>query len=328
MTPREIVRATLDFANPPRVARSFAPSDIVFASCDTLAQTTPWTQIGEHRWQRLDIWGNVWQRVDATSMGEVVKGALDNLTQLRDYTFPNLVDPGGYRSVQQQREAHPDSWLIGSLPGFTFSIARKMRRLECYLMDLLVERDLIRHLHDRIDDLLEAMILNYASAGVDAVMAWEDWGTQQTTLINPHLWFQEFYPRFERLFAVAHAHGLRVFMHSCGQMEAIVPGLIRAGIDVLQFDQPDLHGIDTLAVRQQTSRITFWCPVDIQTTLQTRDCEVIQSKAKEMLDKLWRGRGGFIAGYYNDNSSIGLDPQWQHCACEAFLKHGVRERYR
>ena len=257
MTPREIVRATLDFANPPRVARSFAPSDIVFASCDTLAQTTPWTQIGEHRWQRLDIWGNVWQRVDATSMGEVVKGALDNLTQLRDYTFPNLVDPGGYRSVQQQREAHPDSWLIGSLPGFTFSIARKMRRLECYLMDLLVERDLIRHLHDRIDDLLEAMILNYASAGVDAVMAWEDWGTQQTTLINPHLWFQEFYPRFERLFAVAHAHGLRVFMHSCGQMEAIVPGLIRAGVDVLQFDQPDLHGIDTLAVRQQTSRITF-----------------------------------------------------------------------
>jgi len=47
-----------------------------------------------------------------------------------------------------------------------------------------------------------------------------------------------------------------------------------------------------------------------------------------MLDKLWRGRGGFIAGYYNDNSSIGLDPQWQHCACEAFLKYGVRERYR
>lgn len=327
MNSREIVQATLDFAAPPRVARSFGPSDIVFVSCDILAQTTPWEQIEERRWQRLDIWGNVWQRVDTTSMGEVVKGGLDNLEHIWDYAFPDLANPEGYRHVRQRRDALPDLWLIGTLPGFTFNIARKMRRLECYLADLLLERELIRHLHDRIDDMLEAMILNYASTGVDGIMAWEDWGTQQTTLIHPRLWFEEFYPRFKRLFATAHAHGLRVFLHSCGQIEAIVPGLIDAGVDVLQFDQPDLHGIDKLAAHQRYSRITFWCPVDIQTTLQTQDCKIIQAKAKEMLDKLWRGRGGFIAGYYSDNSSIGLDPQWQRCACDAFLKYGGRSRY-
>jgi hypothetical protein len=46
-----------------------------------------------------------------------------------------------------------------------------------------------------------------------------------------------------------------------------------------------------------------------------------------MLNKLWRGRGGFIAGYYGDNTSIGLDPKWQDYACSEFIKSGIKARY-
>ena len=46
-----------------------------------------------------------------------------------------------------------------------------------------------------------------------------------------------------------------------------------------------------------------------------------------MLDKLWRGRGGFIAGYYEDNASVGIDPKWQAYACDEFVKWGVRAKY-
>jgi hypothetical protein len=113
-------------------------------------------------------------------------------------------------------------------------------------------------------------------------------------------------------------------MHSCGKIGAIVLALIKAGIDALQFDQPDLHGINQLAEYQKQSRITFWCPVDIQKTLQTRDEKIIRAKAREMLDKLWKGRGGFIAGYYADNVAIGLEPKWQDIACQEFLAYGNR----
>ena len=50
------------------------------------------------------------------------------------------------------------------------------------------------------------------------------------------------------------------------------------------------------------------------------DEEIIRAKVREMLDKLWRGRGGFIAGYYGDNASIGLDPKWQGYACDEFTE--------
>lgn len=141
--------------------------------------------------------------------------------------------------------------------------------------------------------------------------------------INPQMWEKEFYPRFKKLCGIAHQAGIKVFMHSCGKIGAIIPGLIKAGIDVLQFDQPDLHGIDNLAAYQEKGKITFWCPVDIQKTLQQKDETIIRTKAREMLDKLWKGRGGFIAGYYSDNQSIGLDPRWQQYACEEFKQYGV-----
>ena len=175
--------------------------------------------------------------------------------------------------------------------------------------------------------MLEDMIRNYAAAGVDSVMFCEDWGTQTQTLVSPSLWFDEFFPRYTKLCGIAHECGMRVFMHSCGQIEAIVPGLMEAGIDLLQFDQHELHGIDNLAAHQENGKVTFWCPVDIQKTLQTRDEAAIRNAAREMLDKLWHGRGGLVAGYYGDNVSIGLDPKWQDCACDEFLKRGVRSEY-
>jgi len=34
------------------------------------------------------------------------------------------------------------------------------------------------------------------------------------------------------------------------------------------------------------------------------------------------GTGWILAGYYEDNQSIGLDPKWQEIACEEFQKQG------
>ena len=327
MTSREIVRATLEYAGPERVARSFGDSDFQCADCKVKTFSTDWKQVRNGRWERTDEWGNLWARLDPTSKGEVVRGVLDELAGMPAYEFPDYSRAEDYAPVSACRAETPDKWLIGGMPGFAFNIARKMRKLDQYLMDLALEPEHLHALHDRIDEMLENMIRNYAASGVDSVMFPEDWGTQSQTLISPDMWREEFFPRFKRLCGIAHALGIKVFMHSCGRIGAIVPGLMEAGIDVLQFDQPDLHGIDALAHHQQRGKITFWCPVDIQKTLQQRDEKVIRQKAREMLDKLWRGRGGFIAGHYGDNASIGLDPKWQDYACDEFTKMGTARNY-
>jgi len=327
VTPRDIVVATLSYDRPERVARSFGDADMVFAGPSIKTAATDWHPVGGARWERTDEWGNLWARVDASSKGEVIHGVLDRLDALDDYELPRLDDPAGYEPVRRVRLDHPDRYVVGGLPGFAFNIARKLRRLDVYLTDLLADRPAVAALHDRIDDLLAGMIRRYAECGCDAVMITEDWGTQQHLLIDPALWRDEFAPRFDRLCGLARSLGLSVWMHSCGQIEAIVPDLMTAGVDCLQFDQPELHGLETLAAHQDRGRITFWCPVDIQKTLQSRDEAVIRAAARRMLDTLWRGRGGFIAGFYGDNASIGLDPVWQDHACDEFLRAGIADNY-
>ncbi|NSW51395.1 MAG: hypothetical protein HPY85_02685 [Anaerolineae bacterium] len=326
-TSLEIVAQTLNFQSPERVARSFGESDFVWASVNAVTFATDWSKDAAGNWVRLDEWGNRWRRIDETSKGEVVEGVLPSLDLIDQYQFPDFSRPEDYGDVREMRKRFPDHWLIGGLPGFTFNIARKLRRLDHYLLELAADPANIHRLNDRVDQVLYDMIQNYAAAGVDCVMFPEDWGTQLQTLISPRMWRREFLPRFEVLCGLAHQLNLKVFMHSCGQISAIVPDLVRAGIDVLQFDQPDLHGIDQLAAHQAEARITYWCPVDIQTTLQTRSEEVIRAKAREMLEKLWDGRGGFIAGYYTDNESIGLDPYWQQIACDEFIQYGTANHF-
>ena len=324
MNSREIVRRTLEYDYPERVARSCGESDLISSRYLPSARTVDWHEVGGGRWERIDEWGNKWARLNPTSRGEIIKGVLSEIKDVDNYEFPDYSRIEVFEPAKKARSKHTDKWLIGELPGFTFGVAWRLLKLDCYLMDLLLSPEVIHRLHDRIDDLLIRMIQNYASVGVDSVMFYEDWGTQDKLMINPKLWRSEFFPRFQKLCNVAHECRLKVFMHSCGQVGIIVPDLIQAGIDLLQFDQPELHGIDTLAAYQQRFQITYWCPVDIQTILQTRNENLIRAKAREMLDKLWKGRGGFIAGWYDDEVSIGLSPEWQTYASEEFIQHGLQ----
>lgn len=56
----------------------------------------------------------------------------------------------------------------------------------------------------------------------------------------------------------------------------------------------------------------------MQTTLQSRDEEYIRCEVGELLDELWAGRGGPVAGSDSDSTSIGLEPHWQAIASDEF----------
>lgn len=328
MTSREIVKRSLDFTGPERIPMSFPdpyPNDFVGAGISPPDDPTvnKW-QLVENRWEMRDEWGNIWGRLENFSKGEVIKGAIeDDWSLLDSYEFPKLELEERYEDARRIFSEHEDKFKIGHLPGFPFAIARYMRRMEVFLTDVLLEEERVTGLLEKIADLLEKCIIQFARAGADAIMFAEDWGTQDRLLVSPATWRKLFKPGFVRLCRAAHDNGLYVFMHSCGHIYEIIPDLIEVGIDVLQFDQPTLHGIDNLA-RDFGGKVNFWCPVDIQRTLQTRDPDAIRKEARELIEKLGCFGGGLIAGYYGSNEAIGLDPKWQDIACQTFIEYGSK----
>jgi uroporphyrinogen decarboxylase len=325
MKSREIVIRAIEHTGPERVPGSMPKpywNDFFGGHVDyPRGPENRWHRVDDTRWEHIDEWGNTWARIEDFSKGEVSQGALTSMDDVETVPLPDLGNPAYYASVKKAYEERAgDHFRLGSVPGFAFNIARKMRRLDQYLMDLVLDTERVMILHDRINDVLEAMIRQYARAGADGIMTGEDWGTQLAMMISPDMWREIFKPGFVRLCNAAHEEGLKVLFHSCGKITAIVPDMIDAGIDVLQFDQPRVHGIDTL--NQWADKVTYWCPVDIQTTLQTGDADLIDADAKEMIEKLGGHNGGFIAGYYGGNEAIGVDPDIQEIACQAFVRYG------
>ncbi|HOX07647.1 MAG TPA: segregation/condensation protein A [Planctomycetota bacterium] len=329
MTPREIVKASLAFASPPRIVYGMDPEagfprDFLSVRRRPApnSRATDWAPAGpdEERW---DEWGNLWRRLGGITKGEPKVGVLEeSWDQLDSYEFPRTDAKELYADAAERvKQLHSEGLFAFGWTDWPFNAARYLRRMDNFLADVLLEPERVKQLLGKLADMFAREIARYGEIGCDAVMACEDWGTQDRLLVSPECWRELFKPGFKQLCDAAHAHGMAVFLHSCGKNTEIIENWIEVGIDVCQFDQPELHGIDHLAGKFG-GRMHFWCPVDIQHTLQTADEARIEAAAREYIEKLGCFGGGFIAGYYQDNEGIGLDPKWQAIASRAFMKYG------
>jgi len=329
MTSREIIRRVIEHDNPPRIGFSYSPfegktrlRDV--ASCGPIGNA----DFDENRredgeggelWE--DEWGCTWRRlIEWTKGGEVVEPAISSRADLEAYVPPDLDNPARYERCAEVVENFSDRYLLGSITGCCFNRARYLPTFSTYLEWCASDPELVNDINKMVSDIVIAQVDIYADLGFDGVMYCEDWGTQDRLLVSPPMWDRMFKWTFERLLERAHGHGMTVWMHSCGYVKDIIPPLVELGMDVFQFDQQEVHGLDFLS--EYSDRTTFWCPVDIQKVMPTGDKELIQGRACEMVEKLGQN-GGFIAKNYGDPASIVVEPLWQQWAYEAFKECGV-----
>jgi len=332
MTSREIIQRVLACDRPPRIGLTYSAYNGEARVCDTAGlgpspdpafESRTWSDgRGGTCWN--DEWGCVWRRIEGkTKGGEVIDPPIKTWEDLETYKPPTFDDPARYEEAAKRADRQRDKYQLGGLPGCSFNSARYLRKMEEYLLDCAGDPEMVKRLNGMVSDIVVRQVEIYADIGADGVSFCEDWGTQERLLVSPRMWREIFRSTFERLVGRAHERGLTVWMHSCGYVRDIIPELVEVGVDVFQFDQPELHTFDFLA--QFAGKVTYWCPIDIQTTLQTGDRELIRATAREMVEKLGGKGGGFIAKDYGDNMSIGVDPLWQHWGYEAFLEYGKYE---
>jgi len=325
MTSREVIRRNLEFTDPDRIGLNFdgeRAHDVCWVGIDP---SPAWR---ERRWVEgrqefyTDEWGNTWCRMtDMGQGGEIYRPALTDWAMLKDYRLPDRAAPERFRTARKRLSAEKERYRLALLPGgFPFAICRNLRKMETYFQDLILERDRVDELHDRVTTLLENMIRQYAQAGADGIFFCEDWGTQERLLVSPAMWREIFKPLYRRLCSTAHQCGLHVLMHSCGYGWEILDDLAEAGVNCMQFDQPALYGLERLAEKLQGRKLCLFSPVDIQRVLPTGDRERIISQARRMAELFSGKHGGFIATNYGDLKGIGVRPEWDQWAYEAFLK--------
>ena len=320
MSSYEVVRRAVEFQTPDRLPVRFDSlglSDI---------HNVGWNQIGtgdNSTLHSLDEWGCTWERSASTAnMGQVKGHPLANWGDLDRYRWPDPNDPAFYTGMEQRFAGSDGKYVMTSIFMLLFERMHSLHGFENTLTDLILERERMEMLADRIVAFDLAIIANISSRFPGMIHGFnftDDWGTQQALIIRPDLWQDFFKPRYTRLFAAMHTAGWHVWMHSCGKVNAILEDLIEAGVNVVNLQQP--RALDIAAVgRQFRGRLCFESLCDIQHTLPFKSPPEIEEEARLLLQEWATPQGGFVLSDYGDGRAIGVPLETKKTMLQAFLQ--------
>jgi uroporphyrinogen decarboxylase len=316
MTRAEIVRRAIDFDRPPRLPMKFE----IFGYNDCY---DVWTRC-ESEFDRMgvgcDEWGCRWERSEVHNMGQIKGHPIADVAQAAAFTFPDPDAEYRYGDLDQKLEAAEDRYVMFCGGNGIFERSHFLCGMSPLLEALYVCPDEVAHLISRIGDFhirVLQNVLEIARGRIHSVAWADDWGTQQATFISPPAFGRFFKPIYERMFDVAHEHGLHTWLHSCGRVNAFVGDLIEIGLNVINLQQPRTVGIAEIG-SEYAGRICFESIVDIQSTYPRGTREEINAEAAELLARWNTPAGGFIASDYNDAEAIGTTIERRTWAFEAF----------
>jgi uroporphyrinogen decarboxylase len=249
-----------------------------------------------------DHWGGLRRRVQAgpavyEELADYPLLGYETLESLDDY--PWWPDPEEYDYDKMWRKTVDavSEFAVMAPWVSVFETYCWMRGLEQSLMDLYVNPGFVQAALDRIEGIQTEMLKRFlagAPCKPDLVLVSDDMGGQENLLISLDTWMEFFGPRLKRWCDLIHSFGVRVFYHSDGAVEPLIPYLIEAGIDVLNPIQHACAGMDMRDLKKKYGdRLIFHGGVDNQRVLPFGTPEDVRRETLDCLEALGRG-GGYI----------------------------------
>ena len=313
MTSREVVRRAVRFEKPERIPFDLSPeygSDLAWMAMDPHVDAR--MSHGE------DEWGAVWDCVGEHSLGEVTTPPLREWRDFDTLRIPDIRDPRRWQAVESLRETAGDKFLLATGVSI-YERVHFLRGLENTWMDLYQDRESLERLLDLLVEMNLYAITRYAAADADAFGFSDDWGLQKALMVPPALWREVWKPRYARIYEACHDVGLTTWLHSCGYIVDIIDDFIDAGLDMINVQQQENMGLELLGQRFG-GRITFWCPVDIQTVMAHGSLDEIRAYCRKMAECLGRPEGGLIFQWYSDPVAAGHSPEAVKAMSQEFLR--------
>ena len=271
---------------------------------------------------RVDALGNISGRVGKDSNGECIKGVLQDDWELLDsFEFPEF-DQAKIEKLHASNLAQSERFITCVPPVSVFSTLRDARLMDNALMDTVLEPESVSAFLQKVQNVLLQSVDVAHSIGGQALFLYDDWGMRHAPFISPKSFAELFKPVYKAVADELHNRNMKFFLHSCGLVWDFIPHFIEAGIDVLQFDQPELSGSENLA-RNFGKHVTIYSPVDIQKIMATGNRELIEATAHHMVEVFDKyADGALIAKDYPTWEDIKIEQEWATWARNIFLKEG------
>ena len=154
----------------------------------------------------------------------------------------------------------------------------------------------------------------------EGAFLYDDMGYTNGPLFSLAMYDQMCMPAHKKVCDFFHGYGLKVILHSCGDVTALVPQLLEAGFDCLQPLEVKA-GMDLVALKEQYGeRLAFMGGIDVRLMADGTDPKLLEDEIRTKVG-LAKRSGGYI--YHSDHSVP------DNVSCDRFtsvldlvLKHG------
>jgi hypothetical protein len=159
-----------------------------------------------------------------------------NEDDLDSLELPDPDDPSRYKGVEKAARYVIDKGFFPTcdINGFFSGVWYFLRGpLEVSLKDMYMKRDFFKKLVVRMGEFNLKAEKNLLERGAMMIGWPDDLGYKGGTFMNPKLYEEILYPWHVKAIELAHKYGAFINMHSHGKIDAVVPLLAKAGLDML-----------------------------------------------------------------------------------------------
>lgn len=240
----------------------------------------------------------------------------ETIADLDRYDWPSLTDETLERLRREARRLYEetDYAILGSFGGAFLEGGQGLRGWDQFMVDLAADRAFAEALLDKmLNNYLRDVDLYLDAVGdtIQVIQMGGDLGTQNGPQIRPKMYYEIFQPREKALWG--RIHQLRpevaVFLHCCGGIYDLIPGLIDAGCDILNPVQISARGMDPERLKREFgSQLCFWgggC--DTQSVLPFGTPEEVYAHTRRNIEIFAPGSGFVFSQVHNIQAGVPVE---------------------
>lgn len=221
---------------------------------------------------------------------------LANATDIREimnYSWPEN-DWFDYSDMRKQLDEWKEFSLIAT-GASVFQHVTFIRGTDKLMMDMMIEPEIANYLFDKVCDFYYEYFRRMFELNgnlIDIFALADDFGMQNTLLISPEMFDEYIAPRLKKMVDLAHSYKMKFLLHSCGNVETLIPRLIDLGVDILDPVQPEC--MDPLEVKSKFGKdINLRGGISVQNIVSKGSKEEVRVESKRIVEALKKG-GGYI----------------------------------
>jgi uroporphyrinogen decarboxylase len=285
------------------------------------------------RWEYSDEWGFTHHFPKENGHWfSLVKHPMENVTpdisQINTYKWPDASDKERIKGLREKAVKFREKGKLVMLKGLCagiFEMHQRFRGMSNALVDAFLYPEYSDKLIGKLADLkiqFWQMALEELADVVDVIAEADDYGTQESQLIDPDHFRQYYKPHISRIISAMRksAPSAKIMFHSCGNVRPVIPDFIELGIDILNPVHINATGMEPFQLKKDFGKdVVFWGGgVDTQKILATGTVLDIEEDVKKNIDALAPGGGFVFAAVHNIQSEV--PPQNIIAMCEALKR--------